>query len=158
MTDMKDECSIAKIMLMKDGWLVGLCAVNGIGYAPKNGNAFIEYCKGNAVPMELLLETGLVKNDEAGKFYSFFRERIMIPIRNRLGRIVAFIGRYIGLSYKPLKYLNSCNSEIYYKGTSLLGIDKSLQTEIFRYNSGRRKYRLSLISILRTQVTLTNHS
>ena len=106
-------------------WSEDFCAVSGIGYAPKNGNAFIEYCQKNSIATEVLQEVGLVKKDYSGKEYAFFRERIIIPIRNRWGRIIAFTGRYIGKSEKPSKYLNSQNSDIYNKGTSLFGIDRA---------------------------------
>ncbi len=79
----------------------------------------------NAIATEVLQELGLVKKDYSGKEYAFFRERIIIPVRNRWGRIIAFTGRYIGKSGKPSKYLNSQNSEIYNKGASLFGIDRA---------------------------------
>ncbi|MDE6554258.1 MAG: DNA primase, partial [Muribaculaceae bacterium] len=106
-------------------WTEDFCAESGIGYAPKNGNAFIEYCNSNSIPTELLQEVGLVKKNDTGITYAFFRERIIIPIRNRWGRIIGFTGRYIGSNKKTAKYLNSSNSAIYDKGTSLFGIDRA---------------------------------
>lgn len=122
--NLNDECGIARNYAY-ERWPVGICSLNGIGYAPKNGNEFIDYCRKNAISMEALMEIGLVRKDDSGKFYAFFRERIIIPIKNRWGRIIGFTGRYIGLSSKPSKYLNSCNSEIYNKGTSIFGIDRA---------------------------------
>lgn len=81
-------------------WSEDFCAVSGIGYAPKNGNAFIDFCEKNAIATDILQELGLVKTDDSGKEYAFFRERIIIPIRDRWGRIIAFTGRYIGKSKK----------------------------------------------------------
>lgn len=106
-------------------WTEDFCAESGIGYAPRNGNAFIEYCNSKSIPTELLQEVGLVKKDDTGITYAFFRERIIIPIRNRWGRIIGFTGRYIGSNKKTAKYLNSSNSAIYDKGTSLFGIDRA---------------------------------
>ena len=106
-------------------WTEDFCAESGIGYAPRNGNALIEYCNSNSIPIELLQEIGLVKKDDTGITYAFFRERIIIPIRNRWGRIIGFTGRYIGSNKKTAKYLNSSNSAIYDKRTSLFGIDRA---------------------------------
>lgn len=79
--DMSDEGRSAREYAY-GRWPEEFCSVSGIGYAPKNGNAFIEYCQNNAVPMDMLIETGLVKKDDTGITYAFFRERVMIPIRN----------------------------------------------------------------------------
>lgn len=122
--DMSDEGRSAREYTY-GRWSEELCADSGIGYAPKNGNVFIEYCQKNAVPMDLLIETGLIKKDDTGITYAFFRERVMIPIRNRWGRIIAFTGRHIGSGTKNAKYLNSPTSEIYDKGASLFGIDRA---------------------------------
>lgn len=108
-------------------WPEDFCSTFGVGYAPKDGRAFIEYCKSRAVDMDILLELGLLKraNDDKGKVYTAFRERIIIPVRNRWGRIIAFTGRYIGYSDKPAKYINSDNSSIYAKGCAIFGIDRA---------------------------------
>ncbi len=122
--DLSEECCNARDYAY-ERWSEDFCAVSGIGYAPKNGNAFIDFCEKNAITTDILQELGLVKTDDSGKEYAFFRERIIIPIRNRWGRIIAFTGRYIGKSKKTSKYLNSQNSKIYNKGTSLFGIDRA---------------------------------
>ena len=53
-----------------------------------------------------------------------FRQRIMIPIRNRWGRIIAYTARYIGDNKNAPKYINSATCPIYSKGENLFGIDR----------------------------------
>ena len=62
-----------------------------------------------------------------------FRHRIMIPIRNRWGRIIAYTARYIGNNPKAPKYLNSPNSAVYAKGECLFGIDKASRERSAEY-------------------------
>jgi len=106
-------------------WSEDFCQTYGIGYAPKNGNAFIEYCHSKELTTEDLLEVGLIKKGDDDIVYSFFRERVIIPIRNRWGRVIGFTGRYIGNSSKAHKYLNSPNSSIYSKGATIFCIDRA---------------------------------
>ena len=54
-----------------------------------------------------------------------FRQRIMIPVRNRWGRIIAYTARYIGDNRKAPKYINSATSMIYSKGETVFGIDRA---------------------------------
>ena len=108
-------------------WPEEFCSTFGVGYAPKDGRAFMEYCKRKAVDTDLLIELGLLKRDKEDKekIYTAFRERVIIPIRNRWGRVIAFTGRYIGTNDKAAKYINSDNSEIYTKGDTIFGIDRA---------------------------------
>lgn len=68
-------------------WPEEFCSTFGVGYAPKDGRAFMEYCKRKAVDTDLLIELGLLKRDKEDKekIYTAFRERVIIPIRNRWG-------------------------------------------------------------------------
>lgn len=106
-------------------WTEEFCSVSGIGYAPKNGSDFMEYCRGKSLNEEALFELGLLKRGEDGCIYPVFRQRIMIPIRNRWGRIIAYTARYIGDNPKAPKYINSATSCIYSKGETLFGIDRA---------------------------------
>lgn len=62
---------------------------------------------------------------EDGHAYAMFRQRIMIPIRNRWGRVIAYTARYIGENRQAPKYINSCTSPVYSKGEVLFGIDRA---------------------------------
>ncbi len=106
-------------------WPQEYCSTSGIGYAPKDSRTFLDYCKSKGLGTDVLIDSGLVaKDEESGNIYAAFRERIMIPIRDRWGRIIAFTGRYIGSYDKTPKYKNSRNTDIYTKGETLFGIDK----------------------------------
>ena len=67
-----------------------------------------------------LLETGMLIKNDTGRVYDRFRERIMFPIRDRRGRVVAFGGRVTGQD-EP-KYLNSPETTLYHKGSELYGL------------------------------------
>ncbi|MCB6514011.1 hypothetical protein LI181_20290, partial [Phocaeicola vulgatus] len=75
-------------------WHEEFCAFAGIGYAPKDGQAFMDFCRNKALNEELLYELGMFKRGEDGNTYAMFRQRIMIPVRNRWGRIIAYTARY----------------------------------------------------------------
>lgn len=95
-----------------------------IGYAPASWDGFIKYAKDlGYVNIDRLIEAGLVKQGEKGT-YDFFRHRIMMPVRDIAGRVIAFSGRDItGKSEKSIpKYLNSPETPIFRKGESLFGL------------------------------------
>ena len=106
-------------------WSEEFCSIAGIGYAPKDGNTFMEYCRVKGLNEESLFELGMFKRSEDGSIYAMFRQRIMIPIRNRWGRIMFFTARYIGKNEKAPKYINSSTSIVYSKGKTLFGIDRA---------------------------------
>ncbi|HVH76361.1 MAG TPA: DNA primase [Stellaceae bacterium] len=70
-------------------------------------------------PLPLLVEAGLLRQPEEGEAYDWFRERVMFPILDRGGRVIAFGGRVIGAG-EP-KYLNSPETPIFEKGRVLYG-------------------------------------
>ena len=106
-------------------WSEEFCSIAGIGYAPKDANTFMEYCRVKGLNEESLFELGMFKRSEDGSIYAMFRQRIMIPIRNRWGRIIAYTARYIGKNEKAPKYINSSTSIVYSKGKTLFGIDRA---------------------------------
>ena len=106
-------------------WPEETCAIAGIGYAPKNGGLFADYCRKAAISEDALFELGFLKRSEDCGAYAMFRQRIMIPIRNRWGRVIAYTARYIGTNPKSPKYINSATSSVYSKGDTLFGIDRA---------------------------------
>lgn len=104
--------------LKRRGLTGDVAARFGIGYAPDAWQAlqtiFPTY---DAKP---LLEAGLVIENEAGRRYDRFRNRIMFPIQDRRGRIIAFGGRVLD-SGEP-KYLNSPETPLFEKGRELYGL------------------------------------
>jgi DNA primase len=88
-----------------------------LGWAPDSRN-FLKGALGDRFPEALLVEAGLVRQGEHGAF-DFFRGRVMFPIFDRSGRVIAFGGRLIGEG-QP-KYLNSPDTPIFHKGRTLYG-------------------------------------
>ena len=71
---------------------------------------------------EEILESGLVKKNENGKYVDFYRDRFMIPILDVRNRVIAFGGRILG-DAKRFKYLNSPENIVYSKGKHLFGLN-----------------------------------
>ena len=114
-------------------WPEEFCSVAGIGYAPRDGGAFMEFCRTKGLDEDVLFELGLLRRGDDGYVYAMFRHRIMIPIRNRWGRIIAYTARYIGNNPKAPKYINSPNSAVYAKGECLFGINRASRERSAEY-------------------------
>ena len=97
------------------------CKQFGIGFAPKGWSNLQNLLATSDEKEEQLIKTGmLVENEENKNRYDRFRDRVMFPIRDSRGRIIAFGGRVLG-DAKP-KYLNSPESPIFHKGRELYGL------------------------------------
>jgi DNA primase len=99
----------------------------GIGWAPQSWNAFAEAAARQGISQELLLTLGLVKSSTRGRDpYDAFRARLIFPIEELGGRVVAFGGRVIGEVEEHVpKYLNSPETPVYHKGDVLYGLSWS---------------------------------
>src|SRR5260370_1064081 len=90
-----------------------------IGYAPSERFALKEHLGGLGVPVEDMIEAGLlVSGDDIPVPYDRFRGRVMFPIGDFTGRIVAFGGRALDKD-APAKYLNSPETPLFHKGRML---------------------------------------
>jgi DNA primase len=89
-----------------------------LGFAPDGSNA-LKRALGDRIPEPLLHEGGLVRRRDDGSSYDYFRNRVMFPIGDRSGRVIAFGGRVIG-DGQP-KYLNSPDTPLFQKGRVLYG-------------------------------------
>lgn len=99
-----------------------------IGYAPAEWRELREYLLGKGVSDADMLKAGLVKQaskDGRETVYDTFRGRIMFPIADSSGRVVAFSGRILIPDDKSPKYLNSPETEIFNKSEILFGLDKA---------------------------------
>ncbi len=99
----------------------------GIGYAPAGWDTLLSSLGTTEVDRAHLLAAGLVIARDTGGFYDRFRERIMFPIRDTRGRVIAFGGRIIG-SGEP-KYLNSPETPLFHKGRELYGLYEARRAE-----------------------------
>lgn len=94
----------------------------GFGLTPDLGYGLFKHLKSLGFRGDDILKAGLgVISTNTGKFYDFFRERIMIPIRDPQGRIIAFGGRATGDD--PAKYKNSGATPLFDKSSVLFGLD-----------------------------------
>ncbi|MFC3094350.1 DNA primase [Alteromonas sediminis] len=96
-----------------------------IGYAPDAWDAILSTFGRNDATVRQLLDLKLITQNDAGKRYDFFRDRIMFPIRDKRGRVVGFGGRVMG-DGGP-KYLNSPETRLFHKGHELYGFYQARQ-------------------------------
>lgn len=95
-----------------------------IGYAPKESSAIFNWALQTGENRELLLELGILKaNRDTGSYYGAYRDRLVIPIRNRTGAIIGFTARDLSGKDDCPKYINSQESELYHKKETLFGLD-----------------------------------
>ncbi len=96
-----------------------------LGYAPSGWETIYKYLtETKSYPVQLVEKAGLIKPRKEGNgYYDVFRDRLMIPIHDIMGRIIAFGGRTLG-DEQP-KYLNSPETELFNKGKILFGLDKA---------------------------------
>ncbi len=97
----------------------------GLGYAPDRWDGLLRHLQQvEGLAPELLEAAGLVVPRKGGEgFYDRFRHRLMVPIRDRQGRVIAFGGR--SLDGGEPKYLNSPETEVFVKGQHLFGLDRA---------------------------------
>jgi len=98
----------------------------GIGYAVNSWNELLKHFGGNDAARKRLADAGLIVERERGqshggeRYYDRFRDRLMFPIRDARGRVIAFGGRVIDAG-EP-KYLNSPETVLFHKGRELYGL------------------------------------
>ncbi len=103
-----------------------------IGYVPDSWRSVSTHLINKGFKKEDLEKVGLIKTKDDGSFYDRFRSRIIFPIGDSSGRIIAFSGRIFSLStqtgkeeIEPAKYLNSPETLLFNKSNTLFGIDKA---------------------------------
>ncbi len=103
----------------------GIISEFELGYAPNEWDSLITFMsKVEGIPPELLVEAGLaVPRKGQNGFYDRFRNRLIVPINDRQGRVIGFGGR--SLDGSEPKYLNSPETEIFEKGKHLFGLDRA---------------------------------
>ncbi len=94
----------------------------GLGYATHDWDGLIQQAGKTANDVDTLVAAGLALQKEGGKCYDRFRERIMFPIKNLSGRVVAFGGRVMKEQPKSPKYINSPETPVYEKSKILYGL------------------------------------
>lgn len=98
----------------------------GLGYAPDGWRNLREEAHRHGIEDDVLLAAGLIKESERGEDpYDRFRDRLIFPIAELGGRVIAFGGRTLGRSPNAPKYLNSPETVVYHKGRLLYGLNWS---------------------------------
>ncbi|HAI68152.1 MAG TPA: DNA primase [Gammaproteobacteria bacterium] len=114
--------SQAAIDYLKNRGLTGEIARDfSLGYAPKGWDNLINKLGTDSDMRNRLLKTGLIKQNESGHRYDRFRDRVMFPILDSRGRIIAFGGRTLHENDKEPKYLNSPETPLFQKSRELYG-------------------------------------
>jgi DNA primase len=100
-----------------------------LGFAPDSWDAFVKWAQDRGYRRNQIVQSGLVKlRDEDrpdGEFYDRFRARIMFPICNDVGEVIAFSGRLLAKDAEGAKYLNSPETPLFRKGNVLFGLHKT---------------------------------
>ncbi|MBI3019719.1 MAG: DNA primase [Parcubacteria group bacterium] len=104
-----------------------------LGYAPDEWRGLLSFFLAKGIKEEALEKTGLVIRTREGRYYDRFRGRVMFPIADSSGRIIAFSARLLPIAKESAdvsheaKYINSPETELYRKSSALYGFDKAKQ-------------------------------
>jgi DNA primase len=98
----------------------------GLGYAPEGWDTTMNWARKAGYSLEALETARLVATgSESGKRFDFFRGRLMIPIHDEAGQVVAFSGRLLDPEAKAQKYVNSSETPIFTKSKILFGLNRT---------------------------------
>src|SRR5262245_19470494 len=93
-----------------------------MGYAPGERFALKEHLGSHGIPVEDMVEAGLlISGDDIPLPFDRFRDRVMFPISDLRGRVIAFGGRALEKD-APAKYLNSPETPLFHKGATLYNV------------------------------------
>lgn len=96
-----------------------------LGYAPDSWDATMNWAKSQGYDNATLELAGLVTVNETGRRYDRWRGRLMFPISNESGQVVAFSGRLLDANAKAAKYVNSPETPLFSKSRILFGLEKT---------------------------------
>jgi DNA primase len=137
-----------------------------LGYAPDEWDAFGSWARGRGYDVRDLIASGLVRNKDgtdsdqnqtsnlkAQTSYDRFRGRIMFPIHNDVGEVIAFSGRLLKDEEGAAKYLNSPETPLFRKGNVLFGLHKSKRALIEANCAIVCEGQIDLISLFEAGIT-----
>ena len=119
-----------------------------LGFAPPGWDNLMNTLGNSPERVALLKDSGMLVENDQGRLYDRFRDRVIFPIRDQRGRIVAFGGRVLG-DDKP-KYLNSPETAIFHKGRELYGLYQARQ-------ANRKLERLLVVEGYMDVIALAQH-
>jgi DNA primase len=107
-----------------------------LGYSLREWDAFARNALASGFSQEMLEKAGLIVVKENAKFYDRFRGRVIFPIHNLAGKVIAFGARILTKEKDQPKYINSPETEIYHKSNVLYGMfqaKNAIRRESFAY-------------------------
>ncbi|MGE4265294.1 MAG: DNA primase [Desulfovibrio sp.] len=116
---------VARAYLRKRGAADEAVASFGLGASPDDWQGLANFLKSRGYSPEQGVQAGLLAQNDRGKIYDRFRGRLIFPIQNLSGQVIAFGGRI--LTDGEPKYLNSSDTPIYKKGEHLYGLFQARQ-------------------------------
>jgi DNA primase len=116
---------VSRAYLRKRGMNSEMVAAFGLGASSDDWQGLATFLKGRGFTPEEGVQAGLLSQNECGKIYDRFRGRLIFPIQNLSGQVIAFGGRI--LTDGEPKYLNSSDTPIYKKGEHLYGLFQARQ-------------------------------
>jgi len=113
--------NICRQYMQRRGLQISTIRKFGLGYAGDAWDGLYQHLQNKGFAEDLLLRSGLLKKGKTGQFYDLFRNRLMFPIMDVMGRVVAFGGRVLDDSLP--KYINSPETPVYTKGRHLFALN-----------------------------------
>ena len=98
----------------------------GIGYAPDSWDACLRRLGTKKISTADMAAAGIIKKSSTGNYIDTFRNRLIFPISNEQGKVIAFAGRQLGADKGP-KYLNSPESKVYNKSRVVYGLKQAAE-------------------------------
>jgi DNA primase len=128
-----------------------------LGFAPESWDAFMTWAIERGYRRSQILQSGLIKprdeNRPEGEAYDRFRGRIMFPIHNDVGEVIAFSGRVLEKEAEGAKYLNSPETPLFRKGNVLFGLHKTKRGLIEANSAIVCEGQLDLITVFEAGIT-----
>jgi DNA primase len=123
LSDKNDDVrQVLAYTMQKRGFTLETIKTFQIGYAPDGWQNTLEALTQIGYDEDLILAAGLVRKSDTGRVYDYFRNRLMLPIRDARGRVIGFGARVLDPEDNP-KYLNSPQTLVFDKSKVLFGFD-----------------------------------
>lgn len=120
-----DDAKHAQEYALSRGLRRDVISAYGIGYARESWSDLVDYLKENGYRSEDIIDAGLAVKNEKGHIYDKFRNRLMFPIIDVRGNVIAFSGR--ALDDSPAKYMNSPETPVFHKGSNIFSLNIAKQ-------------------------------
>lgn len=120
------QAARAREYLQRRGFKATTLETFQLGYSLRSWDALRTHLLGQGFTVEDMVKAGLLVEKDEGGTYDRFRDRLIIPIRDRRGRVIAFGGRVLNPEDEP-KYMNSPQSPLFDKSHVLFGLDLASQ-------------------------------